>query len=187
MKKQLSIFAIVIFMISTLFPSCKKDAMEENEEEVITTMKLTFVPVGGGTNLEFSFDDPDGPGGAAPTQQAITLAAAKTYNVTVQLLNKTASPAEDITDEVNAESDAHRFYYAPSAGSNITVAGLNNDASGIPLGITSVWTTGTAAIGKIKVTLRHYPANPPDKAAADAVNSPKSGTDIEVEFDTTVQ
>ena len=187
MKKQLANSAIAIFIISVLFTSCKKDVMEENEEEVITTMKLTFVPVGGGANLEFSFDDPDGPGGSVPTQQAIVLAASKTYNVTVQLLNKTASPAEDITDEVEAESDAHRFYYTPSAASNISVAGLNNDAGGIPLGITSVWTTGAATTGKLKVTLRHYPGNPPDKANADAVDSPKSGTDIEVEFDTTVQ
>lgn len=187
MKKQLAGFAVAIFTISVLFTSCKKDVMEENEEEVITTMKLTFVPVGGGTNLEFSFDDPDGPGGAAPTQQPIVLAASKTYNVTVQLLNKTSTPAEDITDEVEEEAEAHRFYYTSSPASNITVSGLNNDPNGIPLGVTSVWNTAAAATGKLKVTLRHYPGNPPDKANADTVDSPKSGTDIEVEFDTTVQ
>jgi hypothetical protein len=176
-----------VVISSALVTSCKKDAVEDNEEEVITTMKLSFVPVGGGTTFTYQFDDADGPGGTAPVQDEILLAPSKTYNVTVQLLNKTATPVADITTEVKAESDAHRFYYEPAAGSNITVTGLDNDGNGVPLGITSIWATGAAATGKIKITLRHYPAVPPNKLAADLVNSSKSGTDMEVEFNTKIQ
>jgi predicted secreted protein len=107
--------------------------------------------------------------------------------VTLQLLNKTANPVADITTEIAAEAASHRFYYEPSAGSNITVNNLNNDAAGVPLGITSTWTTTAAATGTMKITLRHYPGNPPNKATADLVNSSKSSTDIEVTFDTRVQ
>lgn len=188
MKKELLKFSLLLFGVSALFlSSCKKEEDEENEEEVITTMQLTFVPVGGGATVMYKFDDPDGPGGTNPTTDLIVLAPNKTYNVTLQLLNKTVTPAADITTEVAAEAQAHRFYYQPSAGSNITVAGLNNDAAGIPLGITSIWTTGAAATGTMKITLRHYPGNPPNKAAADDVNSSKSSTDIEVDFTTRVQ
>jgi hypothetical protein len=176
-----------VVISSALVTSCKKDAVEDNEEEVITTMKLSFVPVGGGTTFTYQFDDADGPGGTAPVQDEILLAPSKTYNVTVQLLNKTATPVADITAEVKAESDAHRFYYEPAAGSNITVTGLDNDGNGVPLGITSIWATGAAATGKIKITLRHYPAVPPNKLAADLVNSSKSGTDMEVEFNAKIQ
>jgi hypothetical protein len=176
-----------VIISTALFTSCKKDTVEENEEEVITTMQLSFVPVGGGIILTYQYDDADGPGGAAPTQSEIILAPFKTYNVTLQLLNKTATPVADITTEVKAESDAHRFYYEPAAGSNIAVTGLDNDGNGVPLGITSQWATGATATGKIKVTLRHYPAVPPNKLAADLVNSSKSGTDIEVEFNTKIQ
>ncbi|MGV3657714.1 MAG: hypothetical protein ACO1NX_07160, partial [Chitinophagaceae bacterium] len=126
-------------------------------------------------------------GGANPVQDAIVLAANKTYNVSLQLLDKTKTPAANITTEVEEEGDAHRIYYEPSAGSNITVSGLNNDADGVPLGTTSTWTTGAAAAGTVKVTLRHYGGNPPGKQAADPVNSNKSATDIEVTFVTTVQ
>lgn len=188
MKQQLTKLAFALLMSSALFTACKKnDAVEDNDEELITTMKLSFVPVGGGTTLTYQFDDSDGPGGAAATQDEIVLAPSKTYNVTVQLLNKTVIPVTDITTEVAAEADAHRFYYAPTAGSNITVSGLNNDANGVPLGITSTWTTGAVATGKLKITLRHYPGTPPGKATADAVDSPKSGTDIEVDFNTKIQ
>lgn len=189
MKKEILKFGLLLFGASALLlGSCKKDNdEEENEEEVITTMQLTFVPVGTGATVTYKFDDADGPGGANPVQDEIVLQPNKTYNVSVQLLNKTVSPAEDITSEVAAESEAHRFYYEPSGAGNITVAGFNNDGNGVPVGITSTWTTGAAATGTIKVTLRHYPGNPPNKAASDPVNSSKSSTDIEVEFSTRLQ
>jgi hypothetical protein len=188
MKKKFMKVVLGIFVFSALTTSCKKDTVEEpNEEELITTMKLTFVPVGGGATLTYQFKDPDGPGGTAPTQEEIVLAPSKSYNVTVQVLNEIESPAEDITLEVAAEPDAHRFYYEPTAGSNITVAGLDNDGNGVPLGITSTWTTGAVATGKTKITLRHYGGTPPGKAAGDLVSSSKSSTDIEVDFNTKIQ
>jgi hypothetical protein len=187
MKSNFLKTALAILLTAGILVSCEKDKEEDNQEEVITTMKLTFVPVGGGTTVSYQFDDPDGPGGMAPTQQEIVLAPSKTYNAKVELFNKTVTPAEDITIEIKEEADAHRFYYETSPGSNITVSGLDNDANGVPLGVTSTWTTGTVATGTLKVTLRHYPAVPPNKAAADLVNSTKSGTDIEVVFVTKVQ
>src|SRR5690606_20550077 len=115
------------------------------------------------------------------------LAINKEYNVSVQLLNETHTPAEDITKEVEEEADEHRFYYQPSSGSNITVGDLDTDGNGVPLGITSKWTTTEAAIGTIKITLRHYAGNPPNKAIDDAVDNAKSSTDVAVEFSTKVQ
>lgn len=185
-RNKLLLFAATLFSLF-VFNSCKKEATPEtNDEEVITTMKLTFTPVGGGTAQVFQFDDPDGPGGTAPTQDNIVLSASKSYSVSVQLLNKTTNPVSDITTEVEAESEAHRFYYEPTSASNISVSGLDLDPNGIPVGINSVWATGAAGTGQITVTLRHYPGNPPDKALADPVNSTKSGTDITVTFNTTV-
>lgn len=188
MKMQFMKIATGLLIFGVLVTSCKKDKVQEpNDEEIITTMKLTFVPVGGGTTLTYQFRDADGAGGAAPTQDEIVLAPSQSYNVTVQILNETKSPAEDITLEVAAEADAHRFYYEPEAGSNIVVSGLDNDGNGVPVGITGTWTTSTTAIGKIKVTLRHYGGTPPGKAVEDLVNSSKSNTDIEIEFNTKIQ
>jgi hypothetical protein len=187
MKRKFMKFMLAMLVSTTLFTACNKDEAEANDEELITTMKLTFTPVGGGSALTYEFNDLDGPGGVAPTQDEIRLAPSKTYNVSLQLLNKTVTPAEDITVEVREESDAHRFYYESSPGSSITVSGLDNDVNGIPLGLTSTWATGVAATGSLKITLRHYAAVPPNKAAGDLVNSSKSATDIEVIFNTRVQ
>jgi hypothetical protein len=183
LKKMLTLFVL----LTTILVSCKKDAPEPNDEEVITTLRLTFAPVGGGNNIVFQYDDPDGPGGNQPTKDEIALQPNRSYNVSLQILNKTVNPAEDKTNEIEQEGNAHRFYYEAAAGSNITVSGLDNDANGVPLGLTSVWASGAAATGKLKVTLRHYGGNPPGKAANDLVNSTKSSTDIEVEFNTRIQ
>ena len=188
MKKFGSTYILALSTIILLIlSSCLKDNLEEeNEEEIITTVKLTFVPEGGGNNVVYNFDDPDGPGGTAPTQDSIILVPNKKYIVTVQLLNKTLTPVEDITLEVAEEPEAHRFYYIANGG-NISVFDLNGDPDGNPLGITSTWTTGAAATGSMTVVLRHYPGNPPDKASADPVNSTKSSTDVEVTFGTAVR
>ena len=95
MKKQLMKFSLLLLGVSLLLSSCKKDMEEENEEEVITTMKLTFV--GGGSTKSFEFNDLDGDGGNPPTIDQIVLSANTTYNVTLQLLNKTENPVDDVT------------------------------------------------------------------------------------------
>lgn len=189
MKQKRMFPALLGLTLILSMSACTKEKMEENEEEVITTLKLTFTPVAGGSggSKVFQFDDPDGPGGTAPTLDEINLQAGTSYNVTIQLLNTTKSPAEDITVEVKEEADAHRLYYVPSAGSNLTITNLDNDNNGAPLGINSTWTAGASATGKVKVTLRHYPGNPPNKDQSDAVDSPKSSTDVEVEFNTRIQ
>ncbi|HSN62178.1 MAG TPA: hypothetical protein VLR49_14660 [Ferruginibacter sp.] len=168
-------------IIAVLFTACQKDKIGEgNDEELITTMNLKFTPVNGGAPVNYSFIDLDGPGGIIATQDEIVLSAATSYNVEVELLNSSANPVENITEEVEEEGESHRFYYEPTAG--ISISDLNIDSLGTPLGITSKWTTSTAGPGAVKITLRHYIGTPPDKQNPDPVNSPKSVTDIELTF-----
>lgn len=179
MKFRMTILAFTLFTLA--ITSCKKtEIQEDNDEELITTMILKFTPSTGGASTSFTFDDPDGPGGLAPTLDSIRLAPNRIYNVELQLLNKTASPVEDITLEVKDESEAHRFYFLPSA--NVTVSNLDRDTNGVSLGINSTWTTTTTGTGSIIVILRHYANNPPNKLEADNASDPKSGTDIQVIF-----
>ena len=187
MKKKFINCWLIICLLSIGISSCRKNRGEGNEEEILTTLTITFIPTGGGSALVYSYDDADGPGGANPIQDEIVLTANKNYNVSLTLMNKTTNPDTDITSEIISEPDAHRFYYEPSASSNIMVSNLDNDPDGIPLGISGTWTTTAPASGTMRITLRHYPGNPSNKATADPVNSSKSATDIEVTFVTKVQ
>lgn len=187
MKNNFRSMAMIALSATVLFSACKKDdpKPEENDNEVITTVELTFTPTAGGSSLVYTWKDADGEGGAAPVIQDIVLAPNTAYNASLRLLDETKSPVENTTDEINEEAVDHRFYYEPSAGSDIIVSNLNNDPNGVPLGLTSTWTTTAAANGSIKITLRHYEAG--GKLAADLVSDSKSSTDVEVSFNTKVQ
>lgn len=180
--KHIKLFAVVMLGGLILAGCKKKNNEEENEEELITTVKLTLTPVGGGSALVYSWKDVDGVGGNAPVIQAVTLAPSKVYNCSVQFLNESVTPAEDITTEVVTEGVDHQVYYAVSGGANLTVSGLNTDAGGLPLGTTATFTTAAASTGSLKITLKHKPGV---KAANDAVT--KGETDVEVDFPVTIQ
>lgn len=180
--KHIKLFAVVMLGGLILVGCKKKNNEEENEEELITTVKLTLTPVGGGSALVYSWKDVDGVGGNAPVIQTVTLAPSKVYNCSVQFLDESKTPAEDITTEVVTEGVDHQVYYAVSGGANLTITGLNNDAAGLPLGTTSTFTSGAASTGALKITLKHKPGV---KAAGDAVT--KGETDVEVDFPVSVQ
>lgn len=182
MKKTLLKSILPFFVLITLVTSCEKDKDDPNEEELITTVKLTFTEVGGGAAVtSFTFKDLDGDGGAAPTMfQDIVLAPGKTYNMAITLTNESVSPAEDITAEVSAEGGDHQFYFA-ATGANVTFSNLNNDGGGLPLGLTSTWTTGAVSNGTVRITLKHKPGI---KAAGDPVT--KGDTDVDLNWITRV-
>ncbi|MDZ4071344.1 MAG: hypothetical protein U1C70_05925 [Sediminibacterium sp.] len=184
MKKQLSYLMVALLMVTFVATGCKKDPQKpENEEELITTLRLTFTEVGGTATSTVTFKDADGPGGNAPTQnEQIILAPNKQYNCTVQVLDESKSPAKDITIEINAEANDHQFYFQPN-GVNITINGLNTDPNGRPLGVTSRWNCGAVSgPGTVKVTLKHKPGS---KGSNDPVTVGE--TDIEVNFVARIQ
>lgn len=174
----LYILPLAVILMAT---SCEKDPEVPNEEELITTLIYTLTPVGGGTPVVFSFKDLDGDGGLAPVIQQDTLEALALYNGSVQLLNESESPAEDITAEVMEEDEDHQFFYAFS-NVNASSVYTDMDSNMNPVGIGTLVSTGTASEGTMTITLRHLP----DKFAAGVSNGDITNaggeTDIEVTF-----
>jgi hypothetical protein len=163
-----------------MITGCKKEKGGENEEELITTIKVTLTAQGSTPQI-FTWKDVDGPGGNAPQISEIVLAPNKTYACQLEFLDESKTPSEDITAEVLAEAVDHEIYYEP-AGVNVAVSNLNKDSKNLPLGTTSTWTTTGVSNGSVKITLKHKPGI---KAAGDPVT--KGETDIEVSFTTKVQ
>jgi hypothetical protein len=183
---NLRIFATVIFT-TVLFVSCSNDdditPEPINEEEVITTMTVTLVPDGDGTEVVLSFQDLDGDGPDAPNVNVSgSLAPGATYNGSIVLLNETESPAEDITEEVEEEDLNHQFFYTIGTGLDVTTAYSNLDSEGNPLGTEFTLTAGAVSSGTLTFTLRHEP-NKPNTGLSDADGE----TDIEVAFDIEVK
>jgi hypothetical protein len=184
--KTLIYTSILAFSLS--FVSCDNDddVQPINEEEVITTVRLTFTPVGGGTNVVLTSTDLDGDGPGTPTNNQVgAFVQSKTYNCAVAFLNEAESPAEDITEEVEAEAEDHQiFYQVTGTLPSFTYAlGTGNiDANGKPIGLNTQFVTNTVASGTITVTLRHLPNKSASGVSGGDITNAGGSTDAQVTF-----
>lgn len=174
----------------------------DNEQEVITTVQLTFTPAGG-VPLVFEFDDPDGDGGSPGTADPIELPAGASYTVDVAFINGLGTVPEDITLEVADEATEHQVFFTGTAVNGPATANTSAplvhsyadmDANGLPIGLTNTIAT-QAGSGTLTVTLQHMPPEQPPAKSADTTEAVKSGgfsaiggePDAKVDFPVTVQ
>lgn len=178
---------LFIFLTTVLIVGCGKDddnpkptQPPTSDNELITTVKLTFVDTNGiEPTVIVRFRDPDGDGGNPPVQfDTIKLKANTVYNATLELFNESTSPVTNVSGEVFAEADEHLFCYTP-AGVNLTI--IRTDSDGVfELGLKTLWTTGNTSVGTTKVVLKHQPG------VKDGTCSP-GDTDVELDFVTVLQ
>lgn len=175
---------LALLVSASVFTGCDNDDPEPvNEEELITTVRVTFTnQANAGDVVVATFTDIDGEGGDDPITVNPTLSANATYTVGVEFLNESETPAEDITEEVEEEGDEHQVFMVVSGGLNLTYEYGDTDGNGNPLGLTGTAATGAASTGTLNVVLRHEPKKP-NTGLADAGGE----TDITVDFAVTIQ
>lgn len=190
-KMKVSINFLLVFTVvaaTVLFSGCKDDPEPEppNEEEVITTLKYTLSPSAGGTDIELSFTDLDGEGAGVPVIVGGTLMANTDYVGSLELLNESESPAEDITVEIMEEDEEHQFFFESSI-SDLTVLYSDTDADGNPVGLETSISTGSAATGTLSIVLKHEPDKSGTGVSGGDITNAGGETDIEVSFPINVQ
>jgi len=193
-------FRFSIFALAALtFVACEDDDDDDdtpsavNEEELITDMVLTFTNTADQSVSTFTFSDPDGPGGNAPSIDDIVLTDTAVYNVSVQVLDASnPNDVEDITSEVLEEDEEHQFFYIPGGGADnsltVTYETSEVDDDGNPIGVSTVWNTlqPTTDNETIQIVLRHdLDKNAPGLSINDFAGA-GGETDIDVTFNLTV-
>lgn len=166
---------------------------EENSQEIITDIILTFV---NNANPKDSVvaraKDPDG-FGAKPLEilDTINLAASTKYTLKLTIQNNITAESEDVTAEIIKEAHEHQFFYAftndaftsPTGNGNIDIAKdalnyLDLDKNKLPLGLVTEWTTSSGLKkGYFKIKLQHQP----DIKGANT-GATDGDTDFEIEF-----
>lgn len=162
---------------------CKSDEPCEcdNPQELITTLKLTLTEQPTSSDVRvFTFSDPDGDGGNAPTITNATLKPNTTYIGTISVLDESKTPIDDITLEIEEEKNDHQFFYTVAPALNINIDYNDIDDNGLPIGINTSIATGTASNGILTVTLKHQPGIKNNNISA-------GETDIKVDFTATIQ
>lgn len=172
-------------LITVTFVSCSNDDPSPvNEEEVITTVRVTLV--NGGNTITLQSQDLDGDGPNAPIVTVSgNLDTNTTYTGTIEFLNELENPAEDITLEVEEEGTEHQVFYQLSNNLG-TITYTDADTNGNPVGLTFNFATGNAGTGNLTVTLRHEPIKTATGVSSGDITNAGGETDVEVIFPITI-
>ncbi|TAE49521.1 MAG: type 1 periplasmic binding fold superfamily protein [Cytophagia bacterium] len=161
--------SLLVALVTINIIACKKkeDPKPVEENELITTVKLTFtrldannVPVTNQTPIVVTWKDMDGTGSGAPVLSgSVNLMSNTSYNISTEFLDETKNPAENITTEISAEKEAHQVFFIRSTTTIFsTFSYLDFDANTKPVGLqTRITTASTASNGTLRVVLRHEP------------------------------
>ena len=184
---------IALLFAAIIIVSCSDDDDAPaivNELEVITDVTLIFTSSTGEVIMATA-EDPDGEGIAnLAVLDTITLSADTDYTLTYSIENAlNADDVEDIGEEILEEDNEHQFFYSftdgvftsPMGDGNIDMASdpLNYDdmdENGLPVGLSTSWTTGpaTATAGMFTARLQHQP---------DLKSGTTGATDGDTDFD----
>lgn len=175
---------LFLFCGSLLITSCKKeDPFIPNEEELITTLRLTLTDGNGGEAI-FSFRDLGD--GQAPEIVEGVLKANTIYDGVLELLDESTTEVGDITAEVIEEADEHQVFYISNNGA-IMIDYSDQDVNGYPLGIVTKLTTTDTGNSELKVILRHEPAKAALNVQNGDITNAGGETDIEVTFNVVIE
>jgi len=177
----------LMLLFSMVIISCDDDEpVIPDEPELITTLTYTLVPASGGDAIVLSFQDLDGDGGAEPMITGGTLAQNESYTGTIELLNETEDPAENITEEIEEEDEDHQFFFQSDLA-DLTFSYNDQDSEGNPIGLSTTLNTVSAGSGSFRIILRHEPAKSAENVSEGDITNAGGETDIEVTFPLNVQ
>ncbi len=192
MKKLLEIRfkGLLSLMLAVLvMTGCSSDDPDPvDEPELITTLNVTFTNTANASDVvTASFRDLDGEGGNDGVTTNPTLSADATYTVTLEFLNESETPAEDITAEVREEDEEHQVFFISGASLNLTYAYGDQDPNNNPIGLTGTATIGAAGSGTLDVVLVHEPMKSATGVSSGDITNAGGEEDIRVQFTVTIQ
>lgn len=182
MKKLL----VFLCILSVSF-SCKKEDLEPvDDNELITTVELTFTDTNKKVST-FSFQDKDGDGKTPPEKfDKIVLDKNMSYYLEINVYDETKNPMVNITEQIKLESDVHLFVFKIDPASLFNLKATDKDKNGLPIGLLSSGTTQNAmGSGKLNLILKHQP---PINGKAVKTGSESGGSsDIDLIFDLSIK
>lgn len=186
MKKLTHYISLSVVVAIALLAGCSDDPEKTNEEEVITRITVTLTPTGG-TPVILSWNDADLDNIVDPAEITASgaLLPGTAYAASISLLNESADPDIDVSEEVEEEAENHIFCFEKT-NVNITFSDFDTDANGQRLGLTSTWTTGAASQGTVTIKLWHQPG----MKTGDCPLPGDSGigeTDVDIDFNVQIQ
>ncbi|MGW8121043.1 hypothetical protein ACV07N_00175 [Roseivirga echinicomitans] len=187
---RIKLYSLAVFAALLTVTACGSDDPEPvNQEELITTLRVTFTGTGpnDGEVVVATFKDLDGTGGNPPEiTDPVFLTANAAYDVSVVLLNETQSPAEDITKEVEEEADEHQLFFIAN-NISLTYQYSDQDINDNPIGLEGNVVVSSAGSGTLQVLLIHEPNKNAIGVSAGNPENAGGETDLSVTFNVVIQ
>lgn len=178
------LFAPVLFslLISASF-SCQKEPEAEIKdlERRITTLTYTLIQLGVGDTTVLSYRDLDGAGGNDAVVEGAAFPANSVFFGTLEVWDESVSPPENITEEVEANSDDFQFFFRPQ-GLDLTVTYADADRDGNPIGVATAINVGGAGNGNLVINLLRNPAKFEPTVMTGDINNAGGQTEIQAAF-----
>jgi len=146
-----------VLLLGVFAFSCSRDEVHAHDDnESITSVKLTLTPTGGDDDDEIEATWKTD--GTSIDIDEITLKKDTEYDMSVQFLNDSGIKKTDLTEEIEEEGDSHLIIVKSIPGDLLSVNAKDKDSKGRRLGLKNrLKTKNGAASGIIKVVLRHQP------------------------------
>jgi len=179
-------FVLFLILFSWHF-SCKKDeVVPTDDNELITTVDLTFTDSNKKVST-FSFQDKDGDAKTPPEKfDKIVLDKNMSYSLEINVYDETKNTKSNITEQIKLESDVHLFVFKIDPASLFSLKAMDKDKNGLPIGLMSSGSTQNAAgTGKLNLILKHQP--PINGKAVKTGNEAGGSSDIDLIFDLSIK
>ena len=147
------------------------DHDHDHDHGVTTTVILNFAPADGGDTLSFTWTDQDQIADGPIDDILLPDASdhdhhdSQEYDLDIEVWNELEDPAEDVTGEIAELDVEHQFFFtgsgveSPATGDNssavIAQDYADEDADGLPIGLSNTVDTLAWGTGELTVTLRH--------------------------------
>ncbi len=147
------------------------------EEELITKVTLTLTAFERDPIIATA-SDPDGDGTGFVIDDII-LEALTNYVGSIRFEDTVNN--EDITSEVEEESDEHQIHYQSDIDLKLDVTSNDQDVNGLPIGLSFQFDTGEPSEGQLRVILSHYDSQVKDGTSL------SDESDVDLSFKVTIQ
>ncbi len=191
MKNLSKINLLFLFSIIALVFSCDKDDPEPvNEEELITSVRITFTSTGPiDETFTATWEDLDGEGGNDATVSDLTLTSGNSYDLDVEFFNQNIN----ITAEIKTEAAEHQLFFESSAGLTLLVEYNDVETDYVltggdfPVGLSNTASVGLSSTGTLTVILVHEPSKFQVNVAEGDRTNAGGEEDVRVSFPITIQ
>ncbi len=166
-------YLIIYTLVFICVISCKRQANNQapvEENELITTVKFTFVDSLTSDTLRFKWTQPGGPG-TLITADTMELITDRIYIVSVTIFDESKTPIFNVSDEIKTLQNEHRFFYTSTTGrlnTQITDFDTQNPPMELGLKFKAITSANGPETGNFRAMLRHYTAASPKTGGASA-------------------